>query len=65
LLVDYLYTQDKSDNGIASGGTLLIRHDPYIYEPAMENDFGKLDPYHISIGTVKTSFSLNSGGKTF
>ncbi len=65
LLVDYLYTQEKGDNSLAAGGKLVIRHDQYIYEPAAEVDGIKLDPYHISIGTVKTAFSLNSGGKTF
>lgn len=65
LLVDYLYTQDTSDSGLAKGGVLAIEHDPLLYESAAEIDGAKLDPYHISIGPVRTSFALNAGGKTF
>ncbi|NCB40256.1 MAG: hypothetical protein EOM80_15965 [Erysipelotrichia bacterium] len=65
LLVDYLYTQDTSDSGLSEGGDLVVTHDPLIYDPSAEIDGVRLDPYHISIGSVKTLFSLNAGGKTF
>ncbi|MFZ5950168.1 MAG: hypothetical protein ACOYXC_05665, partial [Candidatus Rifleibacteriota bacterium] len=65
LLVDYLYTHDSSGNGLADGGWLIIQHDPLIYDPAAEVDGEKLDPYHVSIGPVKTMYSVNAGGKTF
>ncbi len=65
LLLDYLFIQDTSNTGLAPGGTLIIEHDPLLYEPALEVPGQKLDPYHISIGPVKTLFSINAGGKTF
>jgi hypothetical protein len=65
LLVDYLYTEDKSGRGLAYGGKLHIIHDPKIYDAAAEIDGQKLDPYHVSIGPVRTLYSVNSGGKTF
>ncbi|MDD3147099.1 MAG: hypothetical protein PHD82_07340 [Candidatus Riflebacteria bacterium] len=65
LLVDYLYTQERGDNSLSEGGRLIIRHDPFLYEPAAEVDGVKMDPFQISIGTVKTAFAINSGGKTF
>ena len=65
LLLHYLYTQDTSDSGLAKHGTLIIEHDPLLYEPAAEVDGVKLDPYNISIGPVRTAFALNAGGKTF
>lgn len=65
LLVDYLYTQDTSDSGLAKNGVLIVEHDPLLYEPAAEVDKIQLDPYHVSIGPVRTSFALNAGGKTF
>lgn len=65
LLLDYLYVQDTSNTGLEKDGRLVIEHDPLLYEPALEVDGKKMDPYHISIGPVKTSFSINAGGKTF
>jgi len=65
LLLDYLYVQDTSNSGLAKDGVLIIEHDPLLYEPALEVAGKKMDPYHISIGPVKTSFSINAGGKTF
>lgn len=65
LLVDSLYTQDSGDAGLKSGGLLNIVHDPIIYNPAAEIESNQLDPYHISIGPVKSAFALNAGGKTF
>lgn len=64
LLVDYLYTS-SGGVGLADGGVLKICHDPIIYDPAANLDGEDLDPYHISIGPVKTLFSINAGGKTF
>jgi hypothetical protein len=66
LLVDYLYTHDSDNDGLADGGELRIEHDPLIYDPAgTAPDGEELDPYHVSIGPVRTVFSINSGGKTF
>ncbi len=65
LLLDYLYVQDTSNTGLDKDGLLVVEHDPLLYEPALEVDGKKMDPYHISIGPVKTSFSINAGGKTF
>lgn len=66
LLVDYLYTHDSDNDGLADGGQLIIEHDPLIYDPAgTAPDGEELDPYHVSIGPVRTLFSINSGGKTF
>ncbi|GAB4270123.1 MAG: hypothetical protein Kow0029_06690 [Candidatus Rifleibacteriota bacterium] len=65
LLVDYLFTEAKGSMGLVDGGTLTIKHDPVIYDPAAEYNGEKLDPYRVSIGPVKTLFSLNAGGKTF
>lgn len=65
LSLDYLYVQDTSNTGLDKDGLLVVEHDPLLYEPALEVDGKKMDPYHISIGPVKTSFSINAGGKTF
>lgn len=65
LIVDYLYTHDKSNSGLADGGRLVIKHDPIIFNPAGKYDGEEQDPYHVSIGPVKTLFSINAGGKTF
>jgi hypothetical protein len=65
LLVDYLYTYDKDDKGLKNNGTLVIKHDPFIYEPALKAGSVDHDPFHISISPVKTIFSVNSGSKTF
>ena len=65
LLVDYLYTEDRSGAGLADGGSFIVEHDPLIYDPALEIDGQKQDPYHVSIGPVKTIYSVNTGGKTF
>lgn len=65
LLVDYLYTHDASNDGLKDGGKLIIEHDPIIYDPAAEYDGQQLDPYHVSIGPVRTLFSINAGGKSF
>ncbi len=67
LLVDYLYTLEKGDNSLKLDDDcyLKIRHDPLIYEGASDLGDGPMDPFHISIGSVKTLYSLNSGGKTF
>ncbi len=65
LLVDYLYTQSSSGNGLALDGVLHIKHDPFIYDAAAENGGESLDPYTVSIGPVKSLFSINAGGKTF
>ncbi|MBU1107456.1 MAG: hypothetical protein KKB51_12370 [Candidatus Riflebacteria bacterium] len=62
LLVDSLSLQDSANSGLAAGGKLYIEHDPAIYNAAATLDGTKLDPYHISIGPVKTSFSFRAGG---
>lgn len=65
LLVDYLYTYDAGGAGLKENGTLSIFHDPLIYNPAATIDGKDMDPYHVSIGSVKTIFAINAGGKTF
>ncbi|MGM0598484.1 MAG: hypothetical protein ACQETH_01590 [Candidatus Rifleibacteriota bacterium] len=65
LLVDYIYTESSDGSGLVDGGKLTIMHDPVIYDPAATVGTNKLDPYHVSIGPVKTIFSINAGGKTF
>lgn len=62
LIVDYFYTQDPSGRGLAKGGTILIEHDPLIIEPNLRTSNGKeFDPFHVSIGKVKTLFAVKSG----
>ena len=62
LIVDYFYTQDPSGRGLAQGGTMLIEHDPLIMEPNLRTSDGKeFDPFHVSIGKVKTVFAIKSG----
>ena len=62
LIVDYFYTQDPSGRGLAKGGTILIEHDPLIMEPNLRTSNGKeFDPFHVSIGKVKTLFAVKSG----
>ena len=58
LLVDFIKTLDTGLGGLAPGGTLLIKHDPYIVEPSISPGA----QYQISIGKVKTAFSINAGG---
>ncbi len=65
LLVDFLYLSDPGGTGLKAGGNLHVIHDPIIYNPACKIGTRELDPYHVSIGPVKTSFALNAGGKTF
>lgn len=60
LLVDYFYTQDKSGNGLQAGGQLVIEHDPLILEPAVTTSSGKMDPYHVSIGRIKTAYAVKA-----
>ncbi|MBQ2593476.1 MAG: hypothetical protein II567_09390 [Candidatus Riflebacteria bacterium] len=62
LIVDYFYTQDPSGRGLDKGGTILIEHDPLIMEPNLRTSDGKeFDPFHVSIGKVKTVFAIKSG----
>ncbi|MDD3002109.1 MAG: hypothetical protein PHF29_10180 [Candidatus Riflebacteria bacterium] len=65
LLVDYLYTQDTGSYGLKKDGKLIVQHDPFIYEPAAKIGGIQQDPYHVSIGPVRTSFAINAGGKSF
>lgn len=65
LLVDYLYTQDAGSYGLKKDGKLIVQHDPFIYEPAAKIGGKQQDPYHVSIGPVRTSFAINAGGKSF
>ena len=62
LIVDYFYTQDSSGRGLDKGGTILIEHDPLIMEPNLITSDGKeFDPFHVSIGKVKSAFAIKSG----
>ncbi len=62
LLVDYFYTQDSSGRGLAKGGTIFIEHDPLIMEPNLKTSDGKeFDPFHVSIGKIKTAFAIKTG----
>jgi hypothetical protein len=63
LLVDSLDLETSGASGLADGGLLYIVHDPGIYNAAATLDGTKLDPYHISIGPVKTSFAYRAGGE--
>jgi hypothetical protein len=66
LLVDSLYTYDSGGTGLKDCGSLNIVHDPLCYYAGGAlSESEKFDPYHISIGPVKTSFAINAGGKTF
>ena len=61
-IVDYFYTQDPSGRGLDKEGTILIEHDPLIMEPNLRTSDGKeFDPFHVSIGKVKTVFAIKSG----
>ena len=63
LIVDYFYTQDTSGRGLEKGGTILIEHDPLIMEPNLKTSDGKeFDPFHVSIGKIKTIFAIEAGG---
>ncbi len=58
LIVDYLFTE-SGNSGVPLGGSLTIEHDPLIYNPAPP-DF---DPCRVSLGSVRTMFSMNAEGK--
>ena len=62
LLVDSLSLQASGNGGLAEDGLLHIVHDPAIYNSAATIDGMKLDPFHVSVGPVKTSFSFRAGG---
>ncbi|HAE38829.1 MAG TPA: hypothetical protein DCG57_09350 [Candidatus Riflebacteria bacterium] len=62
LLVDSLSLQASNNSGLAENGELCIVHDPAIYNAAATLNTVKLDPFHASIGPVKTSFSFRAGG---
>lgn len=51
LVADFLPIGDKSGKGL--GGTLKIEHDTLLYAPT--------DPYRVSLGAVRTLYSVNSG----
>lgn len=51
LVLDYLPIADSAGNGL--GGKLEIVHDTQLFAPS--------DPYRVSIGTVRTMYSVNSG----
>ncbi|KAF1080081.1 MAG: hypothetical protein GQF41_3548 [Candidatus Rifleibacterium amylolyticum] len=63
LLVDSLDLEVSGGSALADGGVLHIIHDPGIYNAAATLDSTELDPYHISIGPVKTSFAYRAGGE--
>lgn len=62
LLVDSLSLEASGNSSLADGGTLTIVHDPGIYNAGATIQGVKLDPYHVSVGPVKTSFSFRAGG---
>jgi len=57
LVVDKLQT-DWGSRGLASGGKLIVAHDPYIL--GGKKDGIQLDPFRISIGSVRTLYSVKS-----
>jgi len=61
LLVDSLDLEVSGGSGLGPSGVLHIIHDPGIYNAAATLNSTKLDPYHVSIGTVKTSFAYRAG----
>ncbi len=63
LLVDSLDLESAGNSGLADDGLLHIIHDLAIYNAAVKLDGTQLDPYHISIGPVKTSFAYRAGGE--
>ncbi|HEY9070057.1 MAG TPA: hypothetical protein VIV61_07345 [Candidatus Ozemobacteraceae bacterium] len=58
LIVDYLFTE-SGNNGVPQNGTLTIIHDPLIYNPEPP----RFDPCRVSIGSVRTMFSMNAAGR--
>lgn len=64
LLVDYLYTQGKSNSGLIPNGTLSIFHNPLIYDPDNANNNGQ-GSVHVSISPVKSLYSISAAGATF
>lgn len=58
LVVDYLFTE-SGNAGVPMDGTLTIEHDPLIYNPAPP----QYDPWRVSIGNIKTMFSMNAEGR--
>lgn len=63
LLVDSLDLEASGNSGLAENGVLHIIHDPAVYNAAVTLNGTPLDPYHVSIGPVKTSFSFRAGGE--
>ena len=63
LLVDSLDLETSGGSGLADGGLLHIVHDPGIYNASATLDTTPLDPFHVSIGPVKTSFAYRAGGE--
>lgn len=61
LLVDSLDLESAGSSGLADGGVLHIVHDPAIYNAGATIDGFDLDPFHVSIGSVKTSFAYRAG----
>ncbi|MBF0502141.1 MAG: hypothetical protein HQM09_18520 [Candidatus Riflebacteria bacterium] len=58
LIVDYLRTyQNNSSIGLPLNGTMTIEHDEDIFNPS--------DAQRISVGPVRTSYSMNAGNPTF
>ncbi|RCK74610.1 MAG: hypothetical protein OZSIB_0581 [Candidatus Ozemobacter sibiricus] len=66
LILDYLQLEWGS-RGLPLDGTLEVEHDPMIFNPESPapSSSGNQDPYRISIGEVRTLYSLNAGERSF
>ncbi|OIP28688.1 hypothetical protein AUK22_03845 [bacterium CG2_30_54_10] len=64
LILDYLQLEWES-RGLPLDGTLTVEHDPLIFNPESKANGKKQDPYRISLGEVKTLYSMNAGEKSF
>lgn len=60
LVVDYLFTegdsQDPPEFCTPDGGFIRVIHDPVLFSP--------IDPFRISVGSVRSMYSMNTGGST-
>ncbi|NLI75412.1 MAG: hypothetical protein GX442_03075 [Candidatus Riflebacteria bacterium] len=66
LILDYLQLEWGS-RGLPIDGTLTVEHDPLIFNPESPTTSGgpKQDPYRVSIGEVRTLYSMNAGERSF
>lgn len=59
LLVDYIYTDAKSDS-LADKGKLIIEHDPRLFDPDLYTEEKGAYSQWVSIGPVKNTYAINA-----